>query len=35
MNGPQAESWGLRKFAVVDLNGNLLRCISPFAGQAG
>ena len=31
MTDPVDETWGFRIFALIDPNGNLLRCLSPLA----
>ncbi|MFH6787397.1 hypothetical protein [Methylobacterium sp. MA0201] len=32
LTAPETKPWGLREFALVDLDGNLLRCLSPVSG---
>jgi len=33
ISSPVDQPWGFREFAVVDPDGNLLRCLSPLAAQ--
>ena len=33
ISSPVDQPWGFREFAVVDPDGNLLRCLSPLATQ--
>src|SRR6266571_6876751 len=35
LSSPVDQPWGFREFAVVDLDGNLLRCLEPLRAATG
>lgn len=35
LTAPRNETWGFRMFALIDLNGSLLRCMSPLPDASG
>ncbi len=35
LTSPVDQPWGFREFAVVDLDGNLLRCLEPLRAATG